>query len=304
MQYEVMRQISIGLLLVLWVLILPLRASVIDPIIESWGIDGSNAPYLAGSQITVEVSIEATRTNPNQDNMQPVSIYFSSVQNSTASPAVYLGTLTADIPANNVGGGPIVTGTYNIPTKFNGIPIPAGNYYIVFYANASGGSSIESTQLTIAVPQIELQQPLGNNLTNGSSTVSFGDTGVGGNTTRTFVISNPGTGTLTNISATIKGANAGDFSFVTMPPASLGANGSANFIVQFTPSAVGSRLASLSIASSVAGSNNPFVVALTGTGDAVPDAPVPTLPPWGNVLLAGLLVISGLRYGVSSSRAS
>jgi len=70
---------------------------------------------------------------------------------------------------------------------------------------------------------------------------------------------------LVNISGVmITGANAGDFAQTNTCGASLSSGASCTFSVTFTPSALGARSATLTLADDDAGS--PQTVALTGTG--------------------------------------
>ena len=291
----------------------PLRATVLIPTIESWGINGSGSQvYLPGSSISISVSVSATRTDPANNNSQVVNIYVSKVNNSIISPAAKIGMVTCSIPGGNIGGGPVVTQPFTLPTTFGGTSFTAGTYYIVFSAVGSAGSSVESSSFTIGVPDISLQSPGGTNLTNGSSTVSFGDTAVGQKLSVDFVIQNPGSGSLTNINPTLSGANAADFSFTSLPATSLTPGSTTSVRVQFSPSAAGVRSASLSIGSSVTGSKNPFVVALSGTGDASPTATTEVATNVtdtsavlnGTVNANGTATTTSFEYGATSSYGS
>ncbi len=61
------------------------------------------------------------------------------------------------------------------------------------------------------IPEIAVEQPEGTDLTDGASTVAFGNTLVGSTSARRFSIKNAGNGTLTLSSANINGANAAQF---------------------------------------------------------------------------------------------
>ena len=82
-----------------------------------------------------------------------------------------------------------------------------------------------------------------------------------------FFIDNTGTSTL-NLTSTprviVGGANAGDFSVTTDAPTSVGAGGTVNFEVRFTPTALGVRNATITVANSDL-TDNPYVINLTGT---------------------------------------
>jgi hypothetical protein len=81
---------------------------------------------------------------------------------------------------------------------------------------------------------------------------------------QTVTVTNKGPGTLSISSITITGANSGDFGQTNNCPASLALNASCTVNVTFTPTATGSRTASLTITDN--GSASPQSVSLTGTG--------------------------------------
>jgi len=94
-------------------------------------------------------------------------------------------------------------------------------------------------------------------------------------TTHTFTIKNntASTVTLTNPALTASsGANAGDFSVVTEPAASLAAGASTTFAVQFDPTAIGTRAATVTIANS-SEQDSSYTFSLQGTGIVPPPAP-------------------------------
>ena len=93
----------------------------------------------------------------------------------------------------------------------------------------------------------------------------------------TETLTNTGTDILTISAATIGGTNAGDFatSADTCTGATVTPNGACTINVTFTPSAAGSRSASLNFTDNA--SNSPQTVALSGTGTVA--APVASLSP-------------------------
>src|SRR5712692_11904826 len=106
-------------------------------------------------------------------------------------------------------------------------------------------------------------------VTLGASSVTFANQIVGTNSTAQVVgLTNTGTSTLnfTGAGITITGANSGDFSQTNTCGASVAAGAMCNINVVFTPTATGSRSASLSINDDATGS--PQSVPLTGTGVA------------------------------------
>ncbi|MBL9113665.1 MAG: SUMF1/EgtB/PvdO family nonheme iron enzyme [Verrucomicrobiaceae bacterium] len=118
-----------------------------------------------------------------------------------------------------------------------------------------------------ATPEISVEQPTGTELTDGASTVAFGNASVQAfGTNRSFRIRNTGTATLSGIAVSIDGADAGMFSvFGTAPETSLAAGGETTFTLRFLPTSLGTKSAALHIASNDA-DENPFDIAMSGTG--------------------------------------
>lgn len=90
-----------------------------------------------------------------------------------------------------------------------------------------------------------------NSITPGSATPSFTNfTNFGTNSTRTFVVTNPGTGTLHIGNGLFTGANASNFAITAVTSTLLGASASGTLVITFTPSSVSSHSAILTIYSS------------------------------------------------------
>jgi hypothetical protein len=105
-------------------------------------------------------------------------------------------------------------------------------------------------------------------------TLSFGSQPIGiGSTPQNTVLTNSGTTALAITSITITGTSSGDFGEQDNCGTSLPAGNSCNIAVTFTPTALGTRTASLAIADSAA--NSPQSIALSGTGSLT----VTLLPP-------------------------
>lgn len=120
----------------------------------------------------------------------------------------------------------------------------------------------------LAAPEIEVEQPAGTPLTDGSSTVPFGNAtiGAGGAQTRTFTIRNTAAaGTLFGLAVTIDGPAGSDYTASALSATALAPGASVAFTVTFCPTATGSRPAALAIASNDP-NENPFDIVLTGAG--------------------------------------
>ncbi|MBX7211894.1 MAG: choice-of-anchor D domain-containing protein [Verrucomicrobiaceae bacterium] len=107
-------------------------------------------------------------------------------------------------------------------------------------------------------------------LADGAGSVDFGNVTLGGSGAKTFTITNPGTAALASLAITKDGAQSADFTVGGLSATTVPAGGgSASFTVTFTPSAAGARGAVIHIASNVAGTKNPFDIALIGNGQTI-----------------------------------
>lgn len=104
----------------------------------------------------------------------------------------------------------------------------------------------------------------------------FGDVGlVDGTLSRTFTITNTGTDVLGLGTVTTAGTHAADFVVTAQPGDSIAVGGAATFTVQFDPSAVGLRTASLSVTNDDP-DENPFNFSIQGTGKGAGISNAPT----------------------------
>ncbi len=117
---------------------------------------------------------------------------------------------------------------------------------------------------TGAVPEIALEEPAGSGVPDGGAR-DFGAVALGANASRTFTVRNAGDAELSGIGVAIDGTHAADFTVTTAPASNVAAGGSTTFTVRFAPSTAGVRDAALHLASND-GDENPFDIALSGTG--------------------------------------
>jgi hypothetical protein len=104
------------------------------------------------------------------------------------------------------------------------------------------------------------------------TSVAFAVTQLGATSAGTAVtLKNTGTGALSITSINITGTNPADFTRTTTCGASLAAGSSCTITVRFSPQAVGSRTAAVSVTDNAPGS--PQTVSLSGTGTAVSLSP-------------------------------
>ncbi len=118
---------------------------------------------------------------------------------------------------------------------------------------------------TAVGPEISVEQPAATVLVDGRSTVNFGPAVQPAFVSRTFTLKNPGTATLTGITASIVGADFENFSVTTAPPPTLAAKGTATLVVRFTPSAINTFNSTLRIVSNDY-DENPFDITILGEG--------------------------------------
>ncbi|HCA82513.1 MAG TPA: hypothetical protein DEP18_01910 [Flavobacteriales bacterium] len=109
----------------------------------------------------------------------------------------------------------------------------------------------------------------------------FGSVTVQTSFSRTYTIHNNGPGALKLTGASVSGANAADFTFAGLPvfPATIAAGSSVSFQVNFTPSAIGLRTATVTLLNNDY-TESEFTYAIQGTGIcSVPNA---TITPQGS----------------------
>jgi uncharacterized delta-60 repeat protein len=133
----------------------------------------------------------------------------------------------------------------------------------------NSGSGLVEEVVSFGFPDIGVQQPLGSGLLDGDSSIAFGAASIGSSTSpKTFTIMNTGGADLTNLAVTIDGANPGDFALTAPVTTTVPPNQTTTFTVMFTPGGTvsASRTATIHVVSNMAGTKNPFDIALTGTG--------------------------------------
>jgi hypothetical protein len=174
--------------------------------------------------------------------------------------------------------------TMNTSSTMNGraLAFTAG---VTFNGN---GATVPGT--TNNATGIAVQQPLGTNLVNGVGTNNFGSVAVGTSTNHTFTITNTDTANLIISGITIAGSNSAVFTVITNPAASVSPSNTTTFTVQFTPVSTNVMTAVLDIANNdIANTNNPFIIALTGTGTGTNTVPgIVVQQPLGTNLVNGV----------------
>ena len=122
---------------------------------------------------------------------------------------------------------------------------------------------------TGTAPEIDVLGPTNNVIASGGSQ-DFGSVVVGATGKLTFSIRNTGDANLTGLAVTKSGTHAADFEIASPPSSSVvGGGGLTTFVVNFNPSAGGSRTASIQVANNDPDGNEaPYNITVTGTGDA------------------------------------
>ncbi len=135
-------------------------------------------------------------------------------------------------------------------------------------------------------PEIAVQQPTGTDLVDGTASVVLGNVVVGkSGTAKKFTIRNKGTSDLTGLVISKTGANAANYQ-VAGPVATTVAPGMiTSFTVTFSPTAKGTRVADIHIASNDS-NENPFDINLTGTALA-PAPEIRVEQPAGSIMVDG-----------------
>jgi hypothetical protein len=151
--------------------------------------------------------------------------------------------------------------------------------------------AVQLYQYDAPMPEIELEQPLGTALVDGSATTTWQALPTGGTAAAApYVIRNVGVANLLNLGLTKTGTHAADFLLGSLSTTTLAPGESTTFTVAFSPGAgpSGARTASLQVASNDV-DENPFDIALSGTAYSTTlDADSDGMNDWGEVKLSAL----------------
>lgn len=140
---------------------------------------------------------------------------------------------------------------------------------IISYEAKTSAYPVFAVRTTSVTTQIAVTQN-GTSLTDGVSTVSYGNVNVGSNLTKTFIINNTGATSLTITGVTLD--NASSFAITASPSSTVAAGGSTSLDVRFTPGSAGTKVTALHIASSDTAVGAAFDITLSGTGYVPPPA--------------------------------
>jgi hypothetical protein len=135
-----------------------------------------------------------------------------------------------------------------------------GNYVI----------SLDADATLAPEPEMNVKGPGGASIPSGAGTYAFASTRVGATATAVFTIENLGTANLIldgSPKVAIAGADAALFSVSAQPATPVNASSSTQFTLLFSPTSIGAKGATLSIANDDA-DEDPYVFALSGAGTA------------------------------------
>lgn len=156
-------------------------------------------------------------------------------------------------------------------------------------AGALAECDIDNFNFTVVntLPIIEVTDASNNAITNNgiastANNTAFGATCVtGGTVSKTYSIKNAGVAanlTLTGSPlAVVGGTDASQFSVTTQPTTPIAAAGSVTFTVVFNPTTAGTKNATITLTSNDA-TNNPYVINVSGIGNADPTITLSTIP--------------------------
>lgn len=149
--------------------------------------------------------------------------------------------------------------------------------------------SINLSGSGIIAPEIEVLDD-SVELTDNASTIAFGSLNTGGLSTRIITIRNAGSAALTGISLSFFSGDSTQFQYGTVA-SSVAAGQQITFNLSFFPQSAGAKATTLRIASNDS-NENPFDIALTGTGTTAPEIGVES--PLSTPLTDG---VSSLDFG-------
>ncbi|MES2660682.1 MAG: choice-of-anchor D domain-containing protein [Verrucomicrobiota bacterium] len=260
--------------------------------------DADESPFdiaLTGTGIALLPEIAIERANGTGLTDASASLVFSATSLGTSSAAETLtlrnlGTATLTNLAVALDGASAADFTFDGPAM-NSLAPGASVTLNVFFVPTVAGTRNASLRITsndadenpfdialtgnsVAFPEIAIERANGTALTDAAASVVFSGITLGTTSAaETFTLRNSGNAALTNLAIVLNGAQASDFTFEGPAVTSLAPGASTTFRVFFKPTAAGARNASISIASNDA-DENPFDIALTGTGIAIPDISV------------------------------
>jgi hypothetical protein len=202
-----------------------------------------SAPYTLGTwrTLTIRVDFQARRLTWLVDGVELGS-----------------GPFAASVTADRLYSGSLVVLGVTDPKATPDYDYDPANYTAYFDDYSLKSISLEG-------PALLVEQPTGTRLANGAATVDFGNSLLGTPSPRVFTLRNAGNAPVSGVAVTLEGPHAAEFAITAPPAGTVIPGGSTSFTITFTPSAEGTRSATLRIASNDP-DDNPFTLALSGRG--------------------------------------
>lgn len=187
-----------------------------------------------------------------------------------------------DIPA-----GASATIDVRFAPTYAGGSMPTGSTMVITSNAANTPSYVVNLAGSAVAPEINVK--IGGTGYPTGGTVPMGTVNTGSSGDVSLTVENLGTGLLT-LTSLITGTNASEYELIAAPE-SIAAGNSGVITVRFSPQAGGTRVATLSLANNDA-DENPYVLTLSGTGNAVGEIEVQS--PEGFVLVSS---VDTLNFG-------
>jgi hypothetical protein len=276
------------------------------------------ADFVSGPAASLFGSNNGSLTLSPVANPQELKFYLGRTTNTTAK------TLTVEVSTTNQTTGfttvatfdhsNVPSGSYNQYTVDLSAYVNSSNVWIRFAKTSATTSPwrLDDILIFCGTP-LNIEMAVfgnGNEIVDGDVTPSvtddtdFGSTLIGNIITKTFTIQNTGTDPLTLTGAspfvTISGANAGDFTVSVIPSATIAGSGSTTFQIDFQPTALGLRTATLTIANND-GDENPYNFNIQGNGiTCTPTTSVSSISPLSGPV-GTLVTINGSGFTTATS---
>ena len=243
-----------------------------------WTITGGFTTYPASGNPAPSGKLQATGDMLTIAFTTPPGDVTYDIKANTANSAAYTSTFLVEESADGSAWTTLHSHTslsITAYTSFTDTPLSASRYIrFNLSIKASGNISLDNVTIAVAAAgptqQISVKQGTTPILNGGTYTLS---SPVSTLAATTFTIENLGTvNSLTISAAALSGPAASDFSIVTATPFSVASTSNSSLVVNFTPSAAGTRNAVLTIGNDDPNAN-PFIINLNGIGGTLATEP-------------------------------
>jgi hypothetical protein len=275
----------------------PTRVSGLQALFVDWDDADSNDVFVGLIDDKITVSSTKNGTNLSWTSQPIVQVgewmHLSFVMGATQSLILVNGEVIATLntSANNVG--------YKLRSNIGYFNYGGGEYFYsgnlsalrIYGRTLTESEAVQLYQYDAPMPEIELEQPTGTALVDGSATSTWQALPIGGTASPvSYVIRNVGEANLLNLGLVKSGTHASDFSISSLASTTLTPGHSTSFTVTFAPAAgaSGTRSATLQVASNDS-DENPFDITLTGEAySTTHDVDNDGMNDWGEYKLSAL----------------